>query len=306
VFPVRAGKWALFTSHTAGMASHLNPPADSLPSVIIPVHNAPRELDRCLASLAATIPADTKVIIIDDASSDEGVKDVLDHWRLAAENRWRILFQQQNLGFVATVNRGMEMTGGDVVLLNSDTEVTTGWLEGLCRCLASDTNIATATPWSNNGEIVSLPGFCEANPPPADRESVARIISATASASYPDLPTAVGYCMAISRKAIRELGLFDEKTFGIGYGEENDFSMRVQQAGMRNVLCDDVYVVHLGGRSFGPLGLKPDETSMRKLLDLHPDYLRQVQAFIEADPLAVRRKELLNALGDLVTAVRIP
>lgn len=284
----------------------MNPPADSLPSVIIPVHNAPRELHRCLASLALTISADTEVIVIDDASRDEGIKDVLEHWRLKAGSRWRFVFQQHNLGFVATVNRGMEMTGGDVVLLNSDTEVTTGWLEGLYRCLASDTKIATATPWTNNGEIVSLPGFCEANPPPADREAVARIISATGRASYPDLPTAVGYCMAISRRAISELGLFDKKTFGLGYGEENDYSMRVQQAGMRNVLCDDVYVVHLGGKSFGPLGLKPDEASMRRLLDLHPDYLRQVQAFIKADPLAVRRQELLNALGDLVTAVRRP
>jgi len=277
-----------------------------LPSVIVPVHNAPEELDSCLASLAATIPADTEVIVIDDASRDEGVKDVLDHWRLNAGSRWRILFQQPNLGFIATVNRGMEMTGGDVVLLNSDTEVTTGWLEGLSRCLASDTGIATATPWTNNGEIVSLPRFCEVNPPPADREAVARTISATGTAFYPELPTAVGYCMAISRRAIRELGLFDEKTFGIGYGEENDFSMRVQQAGMRNVLCDDVYVLHFGGRSFGPLGLKPDEASMRRLLGRHPDYLRQVQAFIEADPLAARRQELIDALGGLVTAVRIP
>jgi hypothetical protein len=91
--------------------------------------------------------------------------------------------------------------------------------------------------------------------------------------------------------------LFDAETFGVGYGEENDFSMRAQLAGMRNVLCDDVYVVHLGGRSFGPLGLKPDETSMQKLLALHPSYLEQVQEFITSDPLARRRHALLNALA---------
>jgi hypothetical protein len=82
----------------------------------------------------------------------------------------------------------------------------------------------------------------------------------------------------------------------MGYGEENDFSMRAQTAGMRNVLCDDVYVVHLGGRSFGPLGLRPDETSMQNLLALHPSYLELVQEFIAADPLAQRRHELLDAL----------
>ena len=72
--------------------------------------------------------------------------------------------------------------------------------------------------------------------------------------------------------------------------------MRAVQAGMRNVLCDDVYVVHLGGRSFGPTGLKPDESSMQRLLSRHPDYLRQVQEFITADPLSTRRATILAAL----------
>jgi GT2 family glycosyltransferase len=278
-------------------ADRLGRPGASLPSVIVPVHNAPDELDGCLASLAATVPADAEVIVIDDASQDAAVTTVLTHWQQRTGSRWQFLFQPQNLGFVSTVNRGMQMTRGDVVLLNSDTEVTTGWLEGLQRCLASDCTIATATPWTNNGEIASLPNFCQANPAPADREKVASVIADTGHACYPDVPTAVGFCMAITRQALTELGQFDAETFGMGYGEENDFSMRAQLAGMRNVLCDDVYVVHLGGRSFGPLGLKPDETSMQNLLALHPSYLELVQEFIATDPLAQRRHELLDALA---------
>ncbi len=267
-----------------------------LPSVIIPVHNAPDVLDRCLASVCATVPAGVEVIVIDDASTDGEVTSVLHRWQQRVGPSWQFHFQKQNLGFVGTVNRGMKMTQRDIVLLNSDTEVTPGWLEGLQRCLASDSLIATATPWTNNGEIASIPGFCEANPPPRNPESVARVIAGTGTACYPELPTAVGFCMAVSRKALNTLGLFDEKTFGLGYGEENDFSMRAQQAGLRNVLCDDVYIVHLGGRSFGPLGLKPDESTMQRLLSLHPEYLQQVEAFISSDPLAQRREELIQAL----------
>ena len=267
-----------------------------LPSLIIPVHNAPDVLDRCLESVYATVPDGAEVIVIDDASTDGEVTSVLHRWQQRAGPSWQFHFQKQNLGFVATVNRGMKMTQRDIVLLNSDTEVTPGWLEGLQRCLASDPSIATATPWTNNGEIASIPGFCEANPPPQNPESVARLIAGTGTACYPELPTAVGFCMAVSRKALNTLGLFDEKTFGLGYGEENDFSMRAQQAGLRNVLCDDVYIVHLGGRSFGPLGLKPDESTMQRLLSLHPEYLLQVQEFIASDPLAERRNELLEAL----------
>ena len=274
----------------------MNPAGAGLPSVIIPVHNAPAELDCCLASVFETVPARAEIIVIDDASTDAKVRNVLRRWQERAGPSWRFRFQQRNLGFVGTVNRGMEMTQRDVVLLNSDTETTTGWLEGLQRCLTSNPLIATATPWSNNGEIVSIPSFCQANPLPRNLDAMARVIACTGKANYPELPTAVGFCMAVSRHALDTLGLFDEETFGLGYGEENDFSMRAQQAGLRNVLCDDVYVAHLGGRSFGPLGLKPDEFSMQKLLSRHPGYLQQVEAFISSDPLAQRREELIQAL----------
>jgi GT2 family glycosyltransferase len=272
----------------------------TLPTVIIPVHNAPNELHRCLESVAATVPDECAVIIIDDASRDRAVDEVFEHWRRHARRNWSFDFQKQNRGFVATVNRGMKMTRSDVVLLNSDTEVTPGWIEGLHRCLLSDPEIATATPWTNNGEIVSFPLFCTVNTPPGDRNLVAELIARTGKTVYPELPTAVGFCMAISRSALDRIGLFDEDTFGLGYGEENDFSMRVQAAGMRNVLCDDVYVVHLGGRSFGPLGLKPDESSMQRLLAIHPTYLQKVQAFIDADPLAQRRGELSAELESVL------
>jgi GT2 family glycosyltransferase len=200
------------------------------------------------------------------------------------------------MGFVGTVNRGMEMTRGNVVLLNSDTVLTPGWLTGLTRCLESSEAIATATPWTNNGEIVSLPRFCENNPLPPDCDSVARLIVEHGPALYPDIPTAVGFCMAISRRAIDTLGLFDQELFGLGYGEENDFSMRARNAGMKNVLCDDVYVGHLGGRSFAPKGLAPNGAAMDRLLSRHPEYLELVSAFIAADPLAERRDKLVDAL----------
>lgn len=267
-----------------------------LPTVIIPVFNAVEELESCLLSVLNRTPSGTEIIVIDDASSDERVRQLLNRWKRETQDSWRFVFLPQNRGFVQTANHGMQLTGADVVVLNSDTVVTTGWLQGLARCLSSDRRIATATPWTNNGEIASIPGFCEVNPPPSDEQAVARVIADSGHPGYPDLPTAVGFCMAISRNAIDRLGYFDAETFGRGYGEENDFSMRARSIDMRNVLCDDVYIVHLGGRSFRPLGMQPDESAMHKLLSMHPDYLTRVQAFIESDPLAGRRGELLRAL----------
>jgi len=282
----------------------MNPAAPRLPAVIVPVFNAADELDACLASLAATVPAPGEVLIIDDASPDPAVRRLLGAW--AARNRpgWRFLRHLENRGFVGTANRGMRMTSGDVVLLNSDTLAAPGWLQGLQRCLDADPAIATATPWTNNGEIASLPEFCRANPVPPKLEAVAAAIRASGPPTYPELPTAVGFCMAVSRRAISRVGLFDEALFGRGYGEENDFSLRAAQAGLRNVLCDDVYVAHRGGRSFGPLGLAPDSSSMQRLLSRHPEYLERVQAFIRDDPLAARRAAVVAALHRAGVALR--
>jgi len=270
----------------------------SLPSitVIIPVHNAPEHLAICLETLHRTVPSGTGVLILDDASDDPRVRPLLRHWTELAGPVWRTELQERNLGFVGTVNRGMEMTRDDVVLLNSDTVLTPGWLEGLQRCLASDPGIATATPWTNNGEIASLPEFCRVNPLPADIDGVARVIASSGATRYPDIPTAVGFCMAIARNAIDIVGLFDQELFGLGYGEENDFSMRARDAGLRNVLCDDVYVGHVGGRSFLPRGLAPDDAAMGRLLSRHPHYQGLVSGFIAEDPLAGRRNELILAL----------
>jgi GT2 family glycosyltransferase len=269
---------------------------DRLPAVIIPVHNAAEELANCLESVWLTVPQTAEVVILDDASDDPAIQPLVRKFLGTAGPAWRLEIQTSNLGFVATVNRGMQMTESDVVLLNSDTIVTDGWLQGLQRCLASSDDIATATPWTNNGEIVSLPGFCARNPVPGQLPDVARLIAATGNPAYPELPTAVGFCMAISRAAIHAVGLFDEQLFGLGYGEENDFSVRARAAGFRNVLCDDVYVAHVGGCSFLPRGLAPNQESMQRLLSRHPDYLAGVETFIAADPLARRRDELLEAI----------
>jgi len=103
------------------------------------------------------------------------------------------------------------------------------------------------------------------------------------------LPTAVGFCMLIRRAALNALGDFDRATFGRGYGEENDFCMRAAAHGWRNVLADDCYVVHAGGGSFAPLGLKPNGDNLARLLARYPHYSAQVAKFIAADPLAERR-----------------
>jgi GT2 family glycosyltransferase len=98
-----------------------------------------------------------------------------------------------------------------------------------------------------------------------------RALERAAVPTYPDLPTGVGFCLYIRRALIDAIGMFDP-VFGLGYGEENDLCMRAAAAGYRNVLCEDAFVLHLGGSSFGDNRADLAERNMRILLDRHPQY----------------------------------
>jgi GT2 family glycosyltransferase len=267
------------------------------PEIIVPIHDGAAVLAACLASLRETLPADARVQLVDDASRDPAVAAQMDAFAKNAPCEVVTHRQFDNLGFVATVNAAMARATGDVVLLNSDTITTPGWLQRIAACAASDARIATITPFSNNAEICSLPDFCRANPIPADPALVARACAEAGAPTYPDLPTAVGFCMFIRRAALTAIGDFDAATYGRGYGEENDFCLRAAAHGWRNVLCDDAYVVHVGGQSFAPLGLSPGGANAERLSGRYPRYNALVADFIARDPLRPLRERIAARLA---------
>ena len=99
-----------------------------------------------------------------------------------------------------------------------------------------------------------------------------------------DVPTGVGFCMYVRREALNEVGLFDEKTFGRGYGEENDFCMRASALGWRNVTCSNVFVFHDGGVSFSTEKAERVQHAMTVLDKKYPSYHRLVHEHLQKDP----------------------
>lgn len=266
--------------------------------IIIPIYNAFKDVVRCVDSVRRHTPTDCRIVLIDDCSTDECIATWFTELGLEGDSRIVLLKNAHNLGFVGTANRGMSLTRHDVILLNSDTIVTSRWLAKLRRCADSDPLIGTITPFSNNAEICSFPLFCQNNSLDGlDIELVNRAMEASAVPEYPEIPTAVGFCMYIRRQLLDAVGLFDAETFGLGYGEENDFCMRALAAGYRNVLCDDTFIAHTGGRSFD---LKTEELKKRNLqllLEKHPQYLTLVQQFIANDPIAPIREQAKTELA---------
>lgn len=266
-------------------------------TVCIPVYNAYEALCECLHAIEHTAGLHIPVVIADDASTDERIAPLIEEY-CERSPTWRSITNAENLGFVATANRLFDEVDGDVVLLNSDTVPCGSWYEALCLCLDRVPDLATATPFSNNAEICSYPNFCVENEPCAYPALLSRAM-ADLEPRYPALPTGVGFCMLVTRRALQQLGSFNQDAFGKGYGEENDFCLRAAAAGLKNILCDNAYVIHRGGASFGPLGLKPNGENLQRLNAMHPGYDALIARFIEADPIKPVRAALAARYAQL-------
>lgn len=308
---MRVGRWlaaptgargAASTSDAAPAVQNAHPPTiDQLPptppsrtvDVIVPVYRGLADTRCCIESvLANACRTPLRLIVINDASPEPEITDYLCSLR-TLDVRIVLLENEQNLGFVATVNRGMSLSDeNDVVLLNSDAEVANDWLDRMVRAAYCDDRIASVTPFSNNATICSYPKFCADNDLPADEDtaSLDRIFAATNAGQVADVPTGIGFCMLIRRDCLNEVGLFDVENFGKGYGEENDFCIRAEAAGWRNLHALDTFVRHAGGVSFGAGKSPREKAAMETLRRLHPRYEADVHRFIADDPARMARQ----------------
>ena len=167
----------------------------------------------------------------------------------------------------------MEEAGGrDVVLLNSDTEVPSGWLRRLAAQAYADRRVATVSPLSNNATICSYPdndgGPIAFGQTLEEVDDVCRTVNA---GRWVDAPTTSGFCMYIRRKALREVGLFDAERFTVGYGEENDFCLRATALGWKHRIACDTFVYHKGSVSFGDRIATLTARAMKLMLERYPD-----------------------------------
>ena len=234
--------------------------------------------------------------MIDDAGPDPRLAE--DLGALAAEGRITLLRNERNLGFPGTVNRGLALhPDRDVVLLNADTLTAGDWLARLRTAAYSRPDVASVTPFSNDATILSHPLPKErepASPPPTLDETVAFDAAArTANTGLTiEIPTAVGFCVYLRRDALDETGPLDAESFGRGYGEENDLCLRARRLGLRHLAAADVFVAHVGGRSFGRSKTPLVARNTRVLERLHPGYGAMISAFIHADPLMAARRRI--------------
>ncbi|MDD2926452.1 glycosyltransferase, partial [Rhodoferax sp.] len=255
--------------------------------IIVPVYRGIEDTRRCIESvLNAPCQTAWRLIVINDCSPEPEVTEWLRSIALT-DKRMTLLENTENLGFVATVNRGMSLhADNDVLLLNSDAEVANDWLDRIQRAAYSAPRVASVTPFSNNATICSYPRFCQPNDLPTGYDTAAldRLFANHLAGQTLAVPTGVGFCMYVRRQCLQEVGLFDVDNFGKGYGEENDFCVRAQLAGWTNLHALDTFVRHAGGISFGGTKSEREVQAMETLRRLHHRYEPDVMNFVAHDP----------------------
>lgn len=262
-------------------------------TVIIPVY---RGYDDTLAAIHSVLKNKQKshfdLLVVNDCGPEPELTEKLRD--LARLNLFVYVENDNNMGFVRTVNKALKLRpGNDVVLLNADAVVYGDWLDRILAHADADPTVATITPFSNNASICGYPLAPEGNflALECSFEELDRYAAICNRGGSSVLPTGVGFCFYMRRRVVDEIGDFDI-VFGRGYGEENDFCMRALKAGYKNLLAHDVVVYHSGEVSFDEFRAEEYGPGQLALWRKHPDYTRRVKAFVQANPARLARMRL--------------
>ncbi len=272
--------------------------------IIVPIYNAEKSLPKFLEDVQKT-SIRYRLILIDDASADENTQKILKQYAELHTNV-DLIRNSQNIGMIGSINRGLAMSRNHVVLLSANVQLPQNWLERLIAPIVKDPTVASATPFTNSGSICGFPLSYKSNTVfnHIDVEQIDRFFREIRSI-YTTIPTGVGFCMALSQRAIKEVGLMDQKTFGKGFGEDTDWCLRAVQKGFRNVMVENLYVYHNTGYSFFAEDRRRRmQLNREKLMVKHPDLVESMKDFNKADPLGPIRSYVLCRLTSILSSKR--
>lgn len=296
---VRGSRGALaYTASTMAESRDSTSPPRKV-AVVVPIYGDAAVTRDCIESvLAADVAVEFELILVNDRSPFEDIERLLAGY--AGRRGIRVLQNKVNQGFPGAANRGMLAAGSaDVIILNSDTTVPSGWIDRLQAHAYRDDRVATVTPFSNNASVFSFPAF----PTGAGLEhgSDAGRVDSAMQAANPGasvtVPVGHGFCIYIKRNCIDKVGYFDEVAFGRGYSEEVDFCLRARELGFRHVCAADLFVAHVGGVSFSDAAEQARSRNREIIRSRFPDYFAEIRAFIEQDPLKPFRMRCIEVLS---------
>ncbi|HLB66082.1 MAG TPA: glycosyltransferase family 2 protein [Candidatus Saccharimonadales bacterium] len=280
-------------------------------TIIVPVYGDWPSLQDCLELLKKHVDKKHTILIVNDCGPEADLLEKKIRGATRGIKKFKYFRNDANLGFIKTCNRAvneLDKTDNDILLLNSDTKVTAGFLEEMAGVLYSAGNIGVVSPRSNNATICTIP-LSAINQKGISADKSYELFKKY-SAKFPrrhKVPTGHGFCMLIRRTLIKKYGLFDS-VFGRGYGEEVDFCQRIGRQGWASVLANHTYVFHLEAKSFSL------ETKAQLLKDhnkiirnRYPGYKQSVTNYINralAEEKKIMGKDAIESSGSKLTNLK--
>ncbi len=214
--------------------------------------NGKHLLKRFLPGITEHTHEDVELIVADNGS-DDGSKEYL-------AERYpgiRVISLDKNYGFAGGYNRALQQVdAGYYILLNSDMEVTQGWVEPCIELLQKNDDVAAIQPKIRSLVCPSAfeyagaaGGFTDYLGYPFCRGRIFDTVEED-NGQYDDISEvfwASGAAMFVRAKAFHQVGGFDDRFFA--HMEEIDLCWRLHHAGYRIMVSPQSVVYHLGGGS---------------------------------------------------------
>jgi len=216
-------------------------------SLIIVTYNSEEFINPFYASICRNINTpNLEIIFVDNKSTDlteEAIKGIAQ-----SDSRIRCIFSQENLGFAGGNNRGVREASGEyLVILNPDTVLPSGSLLRLIKTLEREPSVGMVAPVTNFSGNETRVSTNYQNV--TEMEAFAATLAVEQANQMRDVPMIPLFCAALRRELWDRIGGLDEG-FTIGMFEDDDFSLRIQQEGLRTVTAEDCFVHHFGNGSF--------------------------------------------------------
>ena len=230
---------ALLTGPHAGK---LGKPAKRF-SVVVVTYNSAPWIEACLASVLPTLGKGDEVIVVDNSSADDTVRRV----KKLRDLRVKVIANPGNFGYSRAANIGILKSRGEaIVLLNPDTAVTPGWLEGMAAKLGE--GVGAVGPVSDAISGQQFVGhYLKAGMTPRV-DQLGEVFARDFPGRSVETKFIVGMCVMLPRAVLDTHGLLDEALV-LG-ADDLDLSFRLRKLGLKLLIAMDVFVHHEGQASF--------------------------------------------------------
>ena len=252
-------------------------------AVVILNWNGRNFLESFLPSVIASTYPELEIIVADNASTDQSVEFLQSNYPLVS-----LIQNDKNYGFAEGYNRVIALLDFEYfILLNSDVEVSSNWIEPVIDFMESDINIAVAQPkilsYSNRNNFEyagAAGGYLDALGYPFCRGRIFDTVEEDLE-QYDDSSEifwASGAAFFIKRKYWLETGGFDPDFFA--HMEEIDLCWRLKNLGYKIVFCPKSKVFHVGGGTLNAESPFKTFLNFRNNLVMLQKNLNSVNAFL--------------------------